>query len=213
MKYFFVVGEASGDLHASNVMKVLKQRDAQAEFMFVGGPMMRSVGGVCVIPSEELAFMGFVDVLRHMGDIRRGGAKVQAALRVFCPDVVVCVDYAGFNFRYVLPFVKDVLPTPRCVYYIPPKVWAWKKGRIQTLRTYTDEVLCIFPFEVDFFVKNGLSQAKYIGNPSMDTIKDFEVSDKGREALPDGRYIALVPGSRLSEIGRQLGHGPGCEVR
>lgn len=204
MKYFFVVGEASGDLHASNMMKVLKERDTDAEFMFVGGPMMRAVGGVCVISSEELAFMGFVDVLKHLGDIRRGASKVQEALKAFCPDVVICVDYAGFNFRYILPFVKEQLPATKCVYYIPPKVWAWKKGRIQTLRTHTDEVLCIFPFEVDFLGDNALPQAKYVGNPSLDAIKDFEAMDKGREGLPKGRYIALVPGSRLSEIRNNL---------
>ena len=204
MKYFFVVGEASGDLHASNMMKALKEMDPDAEFMFVGGPMMRSVGGACVIPSEKLAFMGFVDVLMHMGDIRKGASEVQMALKNFLPDVVICVDYAGFNFRYVLPFVKEKLPATKCVYYIPPKVWAWKKGRIQTLRTHTDEVLCIFPFEVDFFAKNGLSQAKYVGNPSVDAIKDFEADDNGREGLPKERYIALVPGSRLSEIRNNL---------
>lgn len=199
-----MVGEASGDLHASNMMKALKFRDTQAEFMFVGGPMMRRVGGICVISSEELAFMGFVDVLKHVGDIRRGASKVQEALKAFCPDVVICVDYAGFNFRYILPFVKKQLPTTKCVYYIPPKVWAWKKGRVQTLKTHTDEVLCIFPFEIDFFAQSALSQAKYIGNPSLDAIKDFEATDKGREGLPKEPYIAIVPGSRLSEIRNNL---------
>lgn len=203
MKYFFVVGEASGDLHASNMMKALIEEDPQADFMFVGGPMMRSVAGRCILASEELAFMGFIDVLRHLGDIRKGAQKVQDAIRAFRPDVVICVDYGGFNFRYILPFVKSELPTVKCVYYIPPKVWAWKRGRINTLRTHTDKVLCIFPFETEFLIRHGLLQVKYIGNPSLDAIKEFEETDNGRQDLPE-RYIALVPGSRLSEIKANL---------
>ncbi len=204
MKYFLIVGEASGDLHASNLMKALLDRDPDAQFMYVGGEKMRAVGGTCVARSEDLAYMGVIDVLLHYGDIHRGGVAVQAALLDFRPDVVVCVDYAGFNFRYILPYVKEKLPATKVVYYIPPKVWAWKKSRIATLRSRTDLVLCIFPFEVDFFAKHRLPQAKYIGNPSLDTIRDFERSDEvDGSSLPE-KYIALLPGSRKSEIRANL---------
>ncbi|MDO4695466.1 lipid-A-disaccharide synthase [Porphyromonas sp.] len=203
MKYFFVVGEASADLHASNMMKALKAQDSSAEFMYVGGSMMREVGGTCVMKSEELAFMGFIEVLKHMGDIRRGAHRVQHSLRAFSPDVVICIDYAGFNFRYVLPFIKTQLPSAKCVYYIPPKVWAWKKGRVKTLQTHTDLVLCIFPFEKSFLEKNGLSQVKYVGNPSLDAIREFDYNSI-EQPLLSKPYIALVPGSRISEIRSNL---------
>lgn len=203
MKYFFVVGEASGDLHASGVMKALSRRDPSAEFMYVGGPMMRAVGGTCILLSERMAFMGFWDVVKNLKVIRQAASTVQEALLAFRPDAVICVDYAGFNFKYVLPFIKNHLPSSKVVYYIPPKVWAWKKRRVQTLKSHVDEVLCIFPFETDFFAQEGLSTAYYVGNPSLDTIKSFEQA-QGTDIHTSKPYIALVPGSRISEIRKNL---------
>ncbi|MDO5036434.1 MAG: lipid-A-disaccharide synthase [Porphyromonas sp.] len=203
MKYFLVVGEASGDLHASNLMRAILQQDSSARFYFMGGPLMREVGGECVVRSEEMAYMGFIDVARNLSKIRAGAKKVQDKLLEVSPDVVICVDYAGFCFRYILPFVKRHLSQSKLVYYIPPKVWAWKKYRIKKLRTHTDLVLTIFPFEVDYFAKHNLPQAHYVGNPSMQSVEAYLQEPHELETLPKP-YIALLCGSRQSEIKQNL---------
>lgn len=174
MKYFLVVGEASGDLHASDLMASLKQHDAEAVFAYMGGSKMRAHGGTCVVRSEDMAFMGFLDVLKNFPAIRRNARKVQEFLLSYRPDVVICVDYAGFCFKYILPFVKEQLPQAYVTYYIPPKVWAWKKRRVGMLKSHTDLVLTIFPFEVSFFRQEALDHAHYVGNPSLEQIKSFE---------------------------------------
>lgn len=201
MKYFLIAGEASGDLHTSTIMKELRRHDVSASFAYMGGPKMRAEGGTCVVPSEELAFMGFVDVAKNIGQIEAAGKKVQEALLATAPDVVICTDYASFCFRYVLPFVKSRLPRTKIVYYIPPKVWAWKKGRIKTLRTDTDLILSIFPFEIPFFEDNDLSQVVYIGNPSLEEVDQFLADYQPKEESP---YLALLPGSRKSEVKKNL---------
>lgn len=164
---------------------------------------MRAFGGTCVVRSEEVAFMGVVDVLRNLGTIKAAAQKVQAALVQEHPDVVICVDYAGFCFRYVLPFVRSHLPHTKVVYYIPPKVWAWKKHRIAKLRSHTHRVLTIFPFEVDYFRQNNLPQARYVGNPTMESVARYLATAPAvpHQAEP---YIALVCGSRISEIRQNL---------
>lgn len=202
MKYFLVVGEASGDLHASNLMRALRQKDPESLFAFMGGPLMREEGGECIVRSEDMAFMGIVDVIKHLGTIREAARKVQSALLEQKPDVVICVDYAGFCFKYVLPFAKKYLPSSKVVYYIPPKVWAWKKHRINKLRTHTDMVLCIFPFEVDFFSHNNLPQARYVGNPTMESVQNYLNTNPKLE--PSQPSIALLCGSRQSEIKQNL---------
>ncbi|MDO5016764.1 MAG: lipid-A-disaccharide synthase [Porphyromonas sp.] len=201
MKYFFVAGEASGDLHTSTIMKELKGLDPSATFAFMGGPRMRAVGGRSVVASEAIAFMGFVDVALNLSKIQSAAKRVQQVILEMQPDVVVCTDYAGFCFRYILPFVRKHLPSCRIVYYIPPKVWAWKKGRIKTLRTHTDLVLSIFPFEVPYFEENHLPQVKYVGNPSLEEVEQFLERHSATEQAP---YIALLPGSRKSEIIKNL---------
>lgn len=201
MKYFFVAGEASGDLHASTVMEALTVLDTKAAFAYMGGAKMRALGGDCVVASESLAYMGVVDVVKNIGKIQHAARSVQEGLLRHRPDVVVCVDYAGFCFRYILPFVREKLPNTKIVYYIPPKVWAWKKGRIKTLRSHTDLVLSIFPFEVPFFRQHQLPQVRYVGNPSLE-----EVGEYLRMAIPSEEppYIALLPGSRRSEVEQNL---------
>lgn len=204
MKYFFVVGEASGDLHASAVMRELKRVDPDASFAYMGGPLMRSEGGDCVLPSESLAFMGVLDVLKNYRKIRAGAHKVQEVLLAFQPDVVICVDYGGFCFRYILPFVRRNLPKAKISYYIPPKVWAWKKRRINKLRSHTDQVLTIFPFEVPYFQKHCLPQAQYVGNPTAELIQRYLAEHPEPSRNYPQRYIAILCGSRRSEVMNNL---------
>lgn len=201
MRYFFVAGEASGDLHASTVIEALSVLDNEADFAYMCGAKMRSLGGTCVVASEDLAFMGVLDVVKHMGVIRQAAKEVQQGLLQHQPDVVVCVDYAGFCFRYILPFVRQWLPQTKIVYYIPPKVWAWKKGRIKTLRSHTDLVLSILPFEIPFFRAHQLPQVEYVGNPSLEEV-DAYLSRENQSSSED--YIALLPGSRRSEVEQNL---------
>lgn len=201
MNYFLVSGEASGDLHTSRLMKELRSLDPSASFTFMGGPRMREVGGECVVASEHLAFMGFIDVAKNIGTIREAGKAIQMALINSRPDVVICTDYASFCFRYVLPFVRKHLPQTKIVYFIPPKVWAWKKGRIKKLRTDTDLILSIFPFEIPFFQQHQLEQVKYIGNPSLEEVEQFLSGFHTTDTAP---YFALLPGSRRSEVAQNL---------
>lgn len=204
MKYFLVVGEASGDLHASGLMAALRRLDDDPTFAYMGGPLMRAQGGTCVVRSEDMAFMGFVDVLRHHRIIRRNARKVRSFLRSYRPDVVICVDYAGFCFRYILPLARqEELVSALMVYYIPPKVWAWKKHRIQKLRTHTHQILTIFPFEVPFFEREDCPHAHYVGNPSLEQIEAYE---RTAPAPPptDKPYIAILCGSRVSEVRKNL---------
>lgn len=202
MKYFFVAGEASGDLHASTVMEALTMLDTDgADFAYMGGAKMRALGGDCVLASESLAYMGVVDVVKNISKISKAAKVVQQALLRQRPDVVVCVDYAGFCFRYILPFVREHLPHTKIAYYIPPKVWAWKKGRIKTLRSHTDRVLSIFPFEVPFFNKHQLPQVTYVGNPTLEEVDAF-IDGFTPQDTPS--YIAILPGSRRSEVVQNL---------
>ncbi len=201
MRYFLVVGEASGDLHAAHLMDQLREQDPEADFAYIGGGEMRKRGGHCIAQAEELAYMGIVDVLAHLPQIRAIAKKAQQALIDYRPHAIICVDYAGFCFRYILPFAKTHLPTTKVVYYIPPKVWAWKKHRITTLRTHTDLVLCILPFEVPFFEQNNLRQAHYVGNPTYEAIDSYTHS---RPQTTPQEYIALLCGSRRSEVRQNL---------
>lgn len=200
MRYFLVVGESSGDGHAARLMEQLLTEDPDADFAYMGGSRMRAVGGTCVARSEQMAYMGIVDVVTHYPKIRETAHTVQESLLSYRPDVVICVDYAGFCFQYILPFVRKNLPSSRIVYYIPPKVWAWKKHRIKMLRSHTDLVLCILPFEVPFFQKNQLHQAVYVGNPTYEALKNYRPTP----APTEGDYVALLCGSRRSEVKMNL---------
>lgn len=204
MKYFLVVGEASGDLHASGLMAALRRKDDDPTFAYMGGGHMRAQGGTCVVRSEDMAFMGFVDVLKNYRTIRDNARKVQDFLRSYQPDILICVDYAGFCFRYILPLARQELSTTLIVYYIPPKVWAWKKKRIKMLRSHTHMVLTIFPFEVPFFEREKLTNVRYVGNPSLEQIQRYERTSAGTTAPADTPYIAILCGSRVSEIRKNL---------
>ncbi|EOA09933.1 lipid-A-disaccharide synthase [Porphyromonas gingivalis] len=205
MRYFIIAGEASGDLHASNLVRALKEHDPEAVFAFMGGDFLsEATGERPIFHYREVAFMGFIPVLTHLGVIRRAGEHVQEQMRAFNPDVVIAVDYPGFNMRYVLPFVREELGKP-IVYYISPKVWAWKSWRIKTLKKYVDLMLCILPFEKDFFAGHDFPVI-YVGNPCYDAVKQHmrpTIEEQERSAK-DSRQVALLCGSRLLEVKENL---------
>jgi len=203
MKYFLIAGEASGDLHAADLIRSLKARDPLAQFAFLGGDLMGKAAGVQpVIHYRDMAFMGFIEILRHAGDIRRNFKAAKQAIKDFQPDCLILIDYPSFNLRIGDFAFKRGIPVH---YYIPPKVWAWKEWRVKKIRKIVDKALCIFPFEVDFYAKHGM-KVDYVGNPSVLEIDRYMRQAPSREdfikanRLQDKPIIALLPGSRLSEI-------------
>ena len=204
MKYYLIVGEASGDLHASNLMKALKEQDAQAEFRFFGGDLMCAVGGTLVKHYKDLAYMGFIPVLLHLRTIFKNMDFCKSDIVAWSPDVVILVDYPGFNLK-IAEFVKKEMDIP-VYYYISPKIWAWKEYRIKNIKRDVDELFSILPFEVDFF-KGHQYPIHYVGNPCVDAVDAFR---KGHaesfeefvedNALPKKPIIALLAGSRKQEI-------------
>ncbi|MDR2147955.1 MAG: lipid-A-disaccharide synthase [Tannerella sp.] len=209
MKYYFIAGEASGDLHASNLMKALKINDIKAEFRFFGGDLMASVGnGTLVKHYREMAFMGVIPVLLNFRKIMRNMQICRTDIQAYNPDAVILVDYPGFNLK-IAEFVKKRLQCP-VFYYISPKIWAWKKYRIKTIRRYVDKMLCILPFEVDFY-KSLDYQVNYVGNPTVDEIRTFlsEHPENRNAFLSDNNLnnkpiIAVLAGSRKQEIKKNL---------
>ena len=204
MKYYLIVGEASGDLHASNLMKALKERDAQAEFRFFGGDLMREVGGTLVKHYKELAYMGFIPVLLHLRTIFKNMDFCKSDILEWQPDVVILVDYPGFNLK-IAEFVKKHSKIP-VYYYISPKIWAWKEYRIKNIKRDVDELFSILPFEVDFF-KGHEYPIHYVGNPCVDAVDAFQQSYTETfeeftvtNALSQKPIIALLAGSRKQEI-------------
>lgn len=205
MKYYLIAGEASGDLHASHLMAALKEEDAQAEFRFFGGEKMRAVGGTLVCHYSELAYMGFVDVALHLRTILKGMKRCKQDILSWKPDVVILVDYPGFNLK-IARFLHDNSDIP-VFYYISPKIWAWKEHRIKDIRRNVTELFSILPFEVDFYEKKHHYPIHYVGNPTVDEVDAFlrenpdDAEGFRRSAGLDGRpVIALLAGSRKQEI-------------
>lgn len=207
MKYYLIAGEASGDLHASNLMASLKELDANAEFRYFGGDLMHAQGGTLVKHYRELAYMGFIPVVMNMRTILRNMEMCKKDISSFRPDVVILVDYPGFNLK-IAQFVHDKLHIP-VHYYISPKVWAWKKHRIQSFKKYVDVMLSILPFEVDFFKKHDYF-VSYVGNPTVDAIENRPFQQETFEEfirenhLGEKPIIALLAGSRKQEITSNL---------
>jgi len=205
MKYFLVAGEASGDLHASNLMAALKGQDKDADFCYFGGDLMQKQGGKLLKHYRELAFMGFIPVLLNLRTILRNMKMCQEAIIDYQPDVVILIDYPGFNLK-IAKFVKTKTSIP-VYYYISPKVWAWKEYRVKSFKKYVDEMLCILPFEVDFFKKHNY-HVDYVGNPTVDAISAFREQSKDDNfeffirdnTLADKPVIAILAGSRKQEI-------------
>ena len=205
MKYYLIAGEASGDLHASNLMRALKARDEKAEFRFFGGDLMQAVDGTLVKHYRELAYMGFIQVALHAGDIMRGMKLCKEDIVAWKPDVVVLVDYPGFNLK-IAKYVKTHTQIP-VYYYISPKIWAWKEYRIKDIRRYVDEMFSILPFEVPYFAKHNFP-IHYVGNPCVDAVADFKAGYRetrkefcSRHGLDPMRpIVAILAGSRKQEI-------------
>lgn len=205
MKYYLIAGEASGDLHASNLMKSLKSKDANAEFRFWGGELMEEVGGTLVMHYHKLAFMGVLEVLKNITTLSRFIKKCKKDIADYQPDVLILVDYSGFNLR-IAPFAKEMgIPTH---FYIAPKLWAWNEKRVKKLKKYIDELYVIFPFEKDFFEGKHQYPVHYVGNPLQDVISDRkpikEPEFRKKFQIGDKPIIALLPGSRGQEIKHML---------
>lgn len=205
MKYYLIVGEASGDLHASHLMAALKAEDAQAEFRFFGGDLMAAVGGTQVKHYKELAYMGFIPVLLHLRTIFANMKRCKDDIVAWNPDVVILVGYPGFNLD-IAKFVHAKTQIP-VYYYISPKIWAWKEYRIKNIKRDVDELFSILPFEVEFFEGKHQYPIHYVGNPTVDEVAAYqEANPKNLPAfiaenrLDDKPVIALLAGSRKQEI-------------
>ena len=198
MKYYLIAGEASGDLHASRLMKSLKDVDKDADFRFFGGDLMAAVGGTRVKHYRELAYMGFVPVLLHLPTILRNMKMCKQDIAQWKPDVVILVDYPGFN----LDIAKYVKASGICpvYYYISPKIWAWKEYRIKNIKRDVNELFSILPFEVDFFEGKHHYPIHYVGNPTAEEVKEW-IEERGEWKVErEGKIIALLAGSRRQEI-------------
>lgn len=202
MKYYIISGEASGDLHGSNLIKSLKKKDDRAQFRCWGGDMMKSAGAEIVVHYKEIAFMGFKEVLTNLNRILKFLKFCKKDIDEYQPDVVILIDYPGFNIRMAEYCKKKAL---KVIYYISPQVWAWKSSRVKKLKKYVDKMLVILPFEKEFYAKYDF-EVDYIGHPLMDVLAEFkpEPDFKRSHGLPDKPLIALLPGSRKQEISRML---------
>ena len=206
MRYYLIVGEASGDLHASHLMRSLQAVDPSAEFRFFGGDLMTAVGGTRVKHFKELAYMGFIPVLLHLRTIFRNMAFCKKDIVEWAPDVVILVDYPGFNLN-IAKFLKSKTHIP-VYYYISPKIWAWKEYRIKNIKRDVDELFSILPFEVNFFEKKHRYPIHYVGNPTADEVRGFlstynegfEQFCKANTLQADKPILALLAGSRRQEI-------------
>ncbi len=204
MKYYIIAGEASGDLHGSNLMKALKQKDPNAEFRFWGGDLMRAQGGTLVKHYRDLAFMGFLEVAKNLRTILNNIRFCKRDIKSYHPDVLILVDYPGFNLR-IAKFAKE--SGTKVVYYISPQLWAWKESRVEIIKKYVDEMLVILPFEEDFYKKHGV-HSHFVGHPLLDAISSLQDIDtdgfKEANGLNKKEIIALLPGSRKQEVEKML---------
>lgn len=217
MKYYLIAGEASGDLHASHLMRALKEFDKEADFRFFGGDLMSDVGGTRVRHYRDLAYMGVIPVLLHLPTILKNMKFCKQDILTWQPDCVILIDYPGFNLK-IAEYVKSRTNIP-VYYYISPKIWAWKEYRIKNIRRDIDELFSILPFEVDFFEKKHHYPIHYVGNPTADEVREFRRCGgavvRGYENTPKAdsnlapshhrtpappKIIALLAGSRRQEI-------------
>ena len=200
MKYYLIVGEASGDLHASHLMQSLKEIDSHAEFRFFGGDMMTAVGGIRVRHYRDLAYMGFVPVLLHLPTILGNMKMCKRDIIEWQPDCVILVDYPGFNLK-IAKYVKSTTNIP-VYYYISPKIWAWKEYRIKNIKRDVDELFSILPFEVEFFEQKHNFPIHYVGNPTADEVKKYMNNHDSsyQNSHSSFKIIALLAGSRKQEI-------------
>lgn len=206
MKYYIIAGEASGDLHGSNLMQALQHQDSNTSFRFWGGDLMAAYGGEPVKHIKDLAFMGFVEVVANLRTILTNIKLCKSDLLKFQPDALILIDYPGFNMR-IAEFAKaNGIPVH---YYISPQVWAWKQNRVHKLKKTVDFMYCILPFEKDFYKKFEM-EVDYVGHPLVDAIQKFrsaaslETDFRKKHNLSERPILALLPGSRLQEIKKKL---------
>lgn len=204
MKYYLIVGEASGDLHASNLMRSLKKYDENAEFRFFGGDLMQAVGGTLVKHYKDMAYMGFIPVLMHLRTIFRNMSLCKSDIVEWKPDVLILIDYPGFNLK-IAKYIKQHTDIP-VYYYISPKIWAWKEYRIKDIKRDIDKMFSILPFEIEFYKKHDYPIC-YVGNPSVDSVSAYlDANPYDRESfikengLSDKPIVAILAGSRKQEI-------------
>lgn len=207
MRYYIIVGEASGDLHASNLMQALKSLDSEADFRYYGGDLMQAVGGTLVKHYKELAYMGFIPVLTHLGTIKRNMQQCKADIEAWHPDALILVDYPGFNLN-IAKYIKSHTDIP-VLYYISPKIWAWKEYRIKAIKRDIDRMFSILPFEVDYYKKHNYN-INYVGNPCVDAVSKFRKSPEGQTEFKsfaqtngldaERPVIAILAGSRKQEV-------------
>jgi len=199
MKYYIIAGETSGDLHGANLIKALKIEDQQAEFKIVGGNQMQeATGQSALIHTSQMAFMGFIEVLKNLKTISKNLKAVKEDILAYQPDTVILIDFPGFNMK-IASFAKK--QGIKVCYYISPKIWAWNQGRVHKIKKVVDHMFCILPFEVDFYKRFSM-QVDYVGNPLLDAISAYEFNPNFRQdnRLSDAPIIALLPGSRKMEI-------------
>lgn len=198
MKYYIVAGEASGDLHGSNLMKEILKKDPEADFRFFGGDLMKSVGGTLVNHYKDTAFMGFIPVILNLRTILKNIKNCQQDVLQFNPDVLILIDYPGFNLK-IAKFAKE--NGLKVHYYISPKIWAWKEKRIHQIKAYVDKMITILPFETAFYKGHGM-EVEYVGNPLFDQISEFQKTQAVIES--EKPILAVLPGSRKMELERML---------
>jgi len=199
LKYFIIAGETSGDLHGSKVVKELQQLDKHAVFKGVGGNYLQQEGVSLIFGLERLSFMGFVEVVKNIFTIIRNFRAVKKEIKIFEPDIVLLIDYPGFNLRMAKWCKQNGI---KVAYYISPTIWAWHESRVHTIKKYVDVMLCILPFEKAFYLKHHYTKAYYVGHPLMDEIL---VSNREKNEIKSTRNsIALLPGSRNQEINKLL---------
>ena len=205
MKYYIIAGEASGDLHASNLMKALLKTDSDAEFRFWGGDLMQAVGGTLVKHYKELAFMGFLEVIMNLRTITKNLAYCKKDIKGYQPDSLIFIDYPGFNMR-IAKWAK--IEGFKTQYYISPQIWAWKENRITAIKRDVDKMYVILPFEKEFYENKHAMPVEFVGHPLIDAIENRppidEVAFSKTHQLDDTPIIALLPGSRKQEINKML---------
>ena len=199
MKYYIIVGEASGDLHGANLMRALLKSDPDAQFRFWGGDAMMQVAGTPVRHIRDLAIMGFVEVVAHLRTVLGNISFCKRDILQWKPDAVIGIDYPGFNLKIEKWAHQNDI---KAIHYISPQLWAWKKGRIKGMRQYLDRLCYILPFEQDFYAANQMPQALYVGHPLLDAIENFQASSTGFDSGKP--IVALLPGSRKQELKRSL---------
>lgn len=202
MKYYIIAGEASGDLHGSNLMKALIKKDPQAEFRFWGGDLMQEVSPNIVTHYKDVAFMGFIEVVKHLPLILGKIKECKKDIDAYQPDKLILIDYPGFNLR-IAEWAHD--QKIEVNYYISPQIWAWKKNRGHKIKKVVDKMITILPFEKEFYKQFNVD-AHYVGHPLLDAINNFipEPNFKSKHQISEGKTIALLPGSRNQEVSKIL---------